>query len=332
MREPKQFLPFTDSGESLIQATARRVRSIAGQGQIWVVTNQMHEALVSKHLPDAKALIEPVGRNTAASIGLAAVHLKRSSPESVMLVLPADHVVRDERVFIDSLTRAIALAEKKDLLVTIGIAAVSPHTGYGYVKRGELIQQGAFTVSRFFEKPNLERAKEYCASGQFYWNGGMFAWRPEIVLNAIKEFMPRLFEGLSRIEAAIGTPEEPKVMREVFEDMESTSIDLGVLEHARNCAVISTEDFGWNDVGSWDAWAELLPRDAKANMVAGDVLLMDSRDCVVRAENRLIALLGVEDLVVIDSGDALMVCAKSRVQDVKTIVEELKKRNRNELI
>lgn len=332
MRAPKQFLSFDEGGESLIQATARRVLPIVSSSDIWVVTNELHKGLVEKHLPSSKILAEPVARNTAASIGLAAIHLRRFSPQSVMLVLPADHVVQDENRFREVLGRAVELASSADLLVTIGIQATSPHTGYGYIKRGELIRQGAYTVSRFYEKPNLERAKEYCGSGQFYWNGGMFAWKPEVVLASIKEYMPRLYDGLSEIEATIGTSKEAETMRRVFESMESTSIDLGVLERARNCAVVSAEEFGWNDVGAWDAWADYFAKDPQGNRAAGDVLIMDSHDCVARSEGRLIALLGVEDLVVIDSGDALLVCPRNRVQDVKMIVEELKRRGRVELI
>lgn len=332
MERPKQFLSISADGESLIQATARRIVSLVGTENVLIVTNSLHEKLIREHVPSAAVLCEPVGRNTAASIGLAALRVRRERPDTVMVVLPADHAVRDEAALTATLEEAVAVAAAEDLLVTIGVKPTYPHTGYGYIKRSAALKGNGYLVGRFYEKPNLERAQKYCEAGNFYWNSGMFAWRAEVILEALEEEMPELYAGLMRIDAVLGTADEARMIAEVFETLDAVSIDFGVLEHSRNCAVIAARDFGWNDVGSWDAWAEHFAPDEAGNLVRGDVLLLDSNHCLVHSEKRLTALLGVEDLIVIDAGDAILVCPRQRVQDVRRIVEELKARGRRELI
>ncbi|MFM1848305.1 MAG: hypothetical protein RL417_1779 [Pseudomonadota bacterium] len=332
MRRPKQFLSISANGESLIQATARRVVGLVGAENVVIVTNKLHESLIREHVPYAAVMCEPVGRNTAASIGLAALHVRRRNPRGVMIVLPADHAVRDEGKLLKTLEEACSIAAAEDLLVTVGVPPTSPHTGYGYIKRSAALKGNGYLVGRFYEKPNLERARKYCESGDFYWNSGMFTWRADVILEALEEEMPELYAGLMKIDAVIGTPAEAVVTAEVFESLESVSIDFGVLEHARNCAVIAALDFGWNDVGSWDAWAEHFESDELGNLVRGDALLLDSKGCLVHSETRLAAVLGAENLIIIDSGDALLICPRDRVQDVRRIVDELKERGRKELV
>lgn len=332
MKRPKQFLSLNPSGESLISVTAKRVEPLSGKDNIWVVTNVLHKELTAKHTPNAKVILEPYARNTAPSIGLACVHLLRESSDAVMVVLPADHSVRDEDVLLETLKEGIELASKQATLVTIGIPPTFAHTGYGYIKRGKKLKGHAYTVDRFFEKPNLERAKEYCKKGDYYWNSGMFVWRADTLLDAIKDHIPDLYAGLMNIKQTLGTPAEAETVRKVFETCEALSIDFGVLEHAKNCSVIAASPFGWNDVGSWDAWAEHFETDKDGNLLHGDALVIEAKNCVVNSENRLIALLGVKDLVVIDGGDALLVCPRDRVQDVRQIVEELKRKGRNDLV
>jgi mannose-1-phosphate guanylyltransferase len=329
---PKQFLSISADGESLIQATARRVAPLTEPFGLWVATNAMQRSLTEEHVPQARIICEPFGRDTAASIGLAAIHVRKHSPDAVMVVLAADHAVEDEAVLVATLQRAVHLAREKPVLVTIGIAPTHPHTGYGYIRRGSPLGEGEYLVSRFFEKPNFERAKGYYESGEFYWNSGMFVWHVDTILQAIRQHLPELYEGLLTIEAAIGTDREARVTEEIFKGIEPISIDFGVLEHARNCAVIVGPPFGWNDVGTWDAWAGHFQADEQGNMVSGDTLLLDSTGCVVCSSHRFTAVLGGEDLIVIDSGDALLVCPRDRVQDVREIVKELGKRNRTELI
>lgn len=331
-KHPKQFLSIREDGESLISATARRVAALSPQGAPWIVANTMHETLVREHVPNAVVLCEPVGRNTAPSIAYAAMRLAKVQPDAVMVVLPADHAISDEEKLRVTLANAVALASAEELLVTIGIEPSWPNTGYGYIKRGAKLAHSGYMVSRFFEKPNEERAKSYLESKQFFWNSGMFVWRVDAILAAIREYMPELYGPLAKIEPKLGTPEEAQALTEVFPALESVSIDIGVLEHARNCAVVEAESFGWNDVGSWDAWAQHFEKDSEGNLQHGDTLLVDSTDSVVYSPSRFAAVIGVENLVVIDSGDALLVCPRSRVQDVRRIVEHLKQRGRTELM
>ena len=332
IKKPKQFLSLSQSGNSLISDTVSRIEPLCGTDNVWVVTNEEQSPLVHEHVPSAHIICEPCPRNTAASLGLAAAWVHKNNPEAVLISLPSDHAVKDEAGLRKVLEGAAALAEAQDLLVTIGIKPTYAHTGYGYILRGAPLASGGYTVRRFYEKPNQERANEYYESGNYYWNSGMFVWKARVLLQEIEEYMPSMYASLMMIADAIGTPREREVLKEQFESMEAISIDFGVLEHARNCAVIPAEPFGWNDVGSWDAWAEDFKADTRNNRVEGDVLLLDSSDCIVKGQGRMIAMLGLEDVVVIDSGDALLVCPRDRVQDVRKIVAELKERGRTELI
>lgn len=334
MHRPKQFLSIRNDGESLFQSTARRIEGLVGRDGILVVTNVLHESLIKEHVPHARVVSEPVGRNTAASIGLAAVHLEaRFGSEAVMIVLPADHAVREEEKQRAVLSNAVKLAQSTERLVTIGIEPLYPHTGYGYIRRGRKINGIGFEVARFFEKPNYDRALKYVESGDFYWNSGIFVWRVGVIMRAFDEYMPALAEGLRRIAPTINTPAYEDTVREVFEGLESLSIDFGVLEHSRRCAVVPGNGLGWSDVGSWDAWAEHFGKDEDGNLLNGDVLLIDSSKCVVQTHaKRMIAGIGLENLIVIDAGDALLICPQDRVQDVRKVVEELKRRGRTDLI
>jgi mannose-1-phosphate guanylyltransferase len=321
---PKQFLSIHKSGESLIQATARRVLDLTKDLPLYVVTNVMHSKLVREHLPSCKIILEPLPKNTAAAIGLAAIKLIHDTKDDpVMICLPADHVISNESALLETLKNAANYARNKDALVTIGVKPTWANTGYGYIKRGQKITDQSYKVSRFYEKPNQQRAEMYFTSGDYYWNAGMFAWRASVILDAIAVYMPELSKALAKIRDSLGTQNEESVIKEQFEAIESTSIDFGVLEHATNCVVVAGEDFGWNDVGSWDAWAEHFQKDPQGNMVKGEALLIDSKNCVVYSNQSKIAILGASDLVVIDSGDALLVCPRSAVQDVKKIVTEL---------
>jgi len=331
--QPKQFLSISKSGESLIQATVRRVRPLIEPDALSVVTNVAHIPLIKEHIPDSNIIIEPVGRNTAAAIGLAAIYSQvNSGSDPVLICLPADHAVGNEDKLRLVLETAVETAQRLDCLITIGIKPSAPNTAYGYIKRGASLAQDVYKVSRFYEKPNTERAQKYFESGDYFWNSGMFVWRASVILNAIKTYMPELYEGLEKIKAEIGKENESRLVAEVFDSIESISIDFGVLEHATNCLVVTGVDFGWNDVGSWDAWAEHFQKDQQGNLIRGDALLIDSQECVVYSKKRFTAVLGASDLVVIDSGDALLVCPRSRVQDVKKIVVELEAKAREDLI
>lgn len=331
-RKPKQFLSISGSPSSLLESTISRISVLTPKDRIMVVANQEHRELVAEQAAGCIALSEPCGRNTAASIGWAALHLLKRNKDGCMIVLPADHTIKNETLLIELFKEAIELASNSDNLVTIGIRPSSAHTGYGYMRRGEQIGPRSYRVQRFFEKPNFERAKEYFISKEYYWNSGMFIWRADTLLNAIKTHLPEMYQLLMKIEKSIGHNDEIEVTKRAFEAFDPISIDFGVLEHARNCVAIEAHDLGWSDVGSWDAWAEHFDTDKNGNLIHGDALTVECNGCIVHSEQRHVSVLGMQDVVVIDSKDALLVCPRSKLQEVKRIVSELKARSRNELL
>jgi len=293
--------------------------------------------LITEHVSQAHIISEPLAKNTAACIGLAAVHALVTHPEidPVLVVLPADHAVKDEEQLRACLSEAIVVAAQQPVLVTIGIPPTHPHTGYGYVKRGAHISGRTYSVDRFFEKPSLERAMKYVEDGSYSWNSGMFAWRASVILEAFKEYLPEMHDGLMKIkgllESADSRAHESQI-HELFASFESISIDFGVLEHSRNCVIVAAEEFGWNDVGSWDQWASNFAHDADGNLIKGDAVVIDSHSCVIKSDKRLIAAVGLTDTVIIEDGNALLVVSRSHVQDVRKVVDELKRRGRNDLV
>ncbi len=333
---PKQFLSMGGGEESLIQATVRRVEPLVGSDRVLVVASDNLVPLVKQHVPEAGVIIEPDARNTAACIGLSAVvaAVKDARQDPVLVVLPADHAVSDEETLRRALQEAITAARHSDSLVTIGIPPTSPHTGYGYIKRGEAVSGRAYRVDRFFEKPSLQRASKYLEQGVYSWNSGMFIWRASVILKAFEEHMPEMYQGLQEIRKELMAGMQlgaSASIDSIFKSLEAISIDFGVLEHARNCVVIDAEPFGWNDVGSWDQWAENFSKDENGNLIHGDAVVIDSKSCVVRSEGRLIAAVGLENVVIVDSGDAILVVARENVQDVRKVVTELKLKGRTDL-
>ncbi len=334
--KPKQFLSISDNGESLIQSTVRRIQPLVASDDVRVIAHSGLHHLIEHHVPTVKILNEPSARNTAACIGLAAVYAAVESPavDPVMVVLPADHAVSDEALLREALEEAISNAASDEVLVTIGIPPSTPHTGYGYIKRGGSLLGRAYRVERFFEKPSLERAQKYLEEGGFSWNSGMFVWRAGVILKAFEMYLPEMYTGLMKIKGLLEIPkgDVDAQIAEIFSTFESTSIDFGVLEHARNCIVIEAKDFGWNDVGSWDQWAENFSTDVNGNLIRGDAVVIDSTSCVIRSEGRLIAAVGLKDVVIIDSGDAILVVARESVQEVRKVVDELKRHGRKDLM
>jgi len=321
-------------GRSMLQRTVERVLPL-NPAHIIVVTNALQAEETARQLASLdrgtiSVVEEPLARNTAPAIGLAAAIIEREDPTAVMAVLPADHYILDEEEFRATLLRAEEAASHWNL-VTLGILPTSPETGYGYIEADKAGgKEGALPVRRFVEKPTREKALEFMESGNFYWNSGMFVWRTDVILDRIRTHMPDLWSGLS----ALNVPESTKhlsAMKEQVADLygrlEAQSIDYGVMEKAEGVVVIPSS-FGWSDVGSWSALPELLEGDEDGNVVmdASRVVSLDSRNCLVRGNDRLVALLGVRDLIVVDAGDALLVCPRERAQDVRKVVDELERR------
>lgn len=341
---PKQLLRI-GGDETLIQQTIRRVNPLIPLDRIFIVTNENHAEQIRFQVPEIKKenyIIEPAARNTAAAIGLAAVHIKRHNPDAIMCVLSADHVIKDNDLFLNILKDAFKVAAM-DYLVTIGLKPTRPETGYGYIETGETIgisnhkpdvsgttsDFSVFTVKRFVEKPDIETAVRYLHDGHFLWNSGMFVWKTGRILEEIECYMPVLSQRLKGIESSIGKEDEEAVTGRMFADLESVSIDYGVMEKSGSVAVIPA-DFAWNDVGSWTALDDISQRDEGGNVIVGNITDIDSRNSIIYASDRLVATIGLQDMIIVDTDDATLVCRKDRAQDVKKIVEKLKKRGAEE--
>ncbi len=335
---PKQFTDIAGSGLTMIQDTARRLEGLVAGEQIYVLTGAAYAELAAEQLPQvprAQILVEPSGRNTAPAIGLACIQLQQSDPTAVLAILPADHVILDTEHFRTALRRAAQLAEA-GYLVTLGIEPTFPHTGYGYIKRGGLIDDiddlPAYQVARFLEKPQLAVAEGFLATGGYYWNGGIFICRVDRMLAEFEQQTPALYARLQRIGASLATPAATEVLAAEWGDMPSISIDYAVMEHAARVAVVPLKA-DWNDVGSWDALAAIVAPDVQGNAIArGNVLLLDSSDNIVYSEKPVVALINVHNLVIVESADALLIGDKSQMQRVKDIVERLKAQGRTDLL
>jgi mannose-1-phosphate guanylyltransferase/mannose-6-phosphate isomerase len=330
---PKQLLALTGE-RTMIQETAARLAGFPGASGPVVVCNEAHRFLVAEQLREMNLapmsiLLEPAGRNTAPAIALAAHAVIASAGEdAVLLVLPADHVLRDLTAFQNSIKQALPAAAAGKL-VAFGIVARTPETGYGYIKRGSPV--GPVTpIAQFVEKPDLKRAEEFIASGDYFWNSGMFMFGARRFLDELKAYAPDIAEVCARASAtAVRDKDFTRVDEAVFASCRSDSVDYAVMEKTRD-AVMVPLDAGWNDVGSWAALHDVLPADERGNVVRGDVLLEDTDGCYVHADSRLIAALGLHDMVIVETADAVLVAPKSKVQDVKKLVARIKAAGRAE--
>lgn len=335
IRMPKQFLSLTDDGKTMIQLTVERILPLVDIEDVYIVTNRSYKGLVKEqlpNLPEENILCEPVGRNTAPCIGLGAVHIAKKYDDAVMFVLPSDHLITHPQIFRRTLMDATEVAEAGDNLVTIGITPAYPETGYGYIKfYPEQTLERAFKVERFVEKPDLETAQKYVATEQYLWNSGMFIWRVSTILNDLKEYMPETYDGLQRIGNAIGTPDQEAVLEKEFSAFKSESIDYGIMEKAENIYILAGS-FGWDDVGSWLAVERFRERNEFKNVIEGNVITVDTKNTIIQGGKKLIAAVGLEDLVIIDTDDALLVCDKNSTGDIKKVLENLRICNRTEYL
>ena len=324
---PKQFLALA-SDRPLIVETLARIKLVAPARQTYVVCGPSHAGTVMqllKGFSPANLLIEPVARNTAPAIALAAYHLARKHPDGILAVLPSDHHIADVPKFQQALLQAKALAEK-GLLVTLGIRPTHAETGFGYIELGDRIGGGGHRVKAFVEKPDLKTAIRYLKSRKFLWNGGIFVFRADAMIEAFEKIQPEIAQAMRKIEGSAGKPSFQATLAREFKRLPSISIDYGIMEKADNIAVVPS-DFGWSDVGSFAALAEVRPTDSEGNLFEGERILgIDCRNCVVVGKDRPLALLGVSNLVVIDAGDAILVIDKSKSQEVRQIVAALQQK------
>ena len=334
-RSAKQVLNVIGD-RSLIQATVDRLSPVIPPERLWILTNDHLRGIILKQLPEIprnQVLAEPVQRNTAPAIGLAAQILQSLDPQAVMGVFPSDHVVGKPGVYRGVIKAAFKGAAAGNLMV-VGIQPRWPETGYGYVEFPSGTAAGgtaAVPVHRFHEKPELAKAEQYVAAGHFYWNSGMFFWRTEVLLDQLRQHLPKTATILAALPRHTQRNFAAK-LKAAFPLCDNISIDYAVLEKAANVSGIASADFGWNDVGSWNAVYELLPRDKCGNVAALDSVCLDSNNNFVDARGKVVALLGVNDLIVVDTPDALLVASRDRAQRVGDILKTLEQRNRHDLL
>jgi mannose-1-phosphate guanylyltransferase len=320
----------------MIQEAVDRIQPLVPPERILIVTSrsqarQLHREV--PRIPPENLLLEPVGKNTAPCLGLAAVHVQRTNPEAVLIVLPADHYIGAPDKFLRTLQRGAEFASREKYLITLGITPTGPETGYGYIQKGYVLgrvgETEVFRANSFREKPTLQKAKAYLRRGNYLWNSGMFIWRVSVFLKALERCLPRLHGDMQELKASMGKRRERKVLEKVYSRCPSISVDYGVMEKAPNVALIEAR-FGWSDVGSWAALWNLWPRDPAGNVCIqggeSKILTLDSSGCVIRGEKNLIAVLGLKDIVVAEAGDAILVCPRDRSQEIRRILQELKQK------
>lgn len=333
---PKQLLPLF-SARTMLQETCDRIAPIIPLDHIFIITNEGYVDTVCEQLPGLPAenvIGEPEGHGTAPAIGLGMVYIRRKDPDAVMLSLHADHYISRPDGFREALAHAVTVA-REGYLVTLGIQPRNPETGYGYIHRGELVEtldtQPVYRVAEFMEKPDEATATRFVESGEYYWNSGIFAWHVSTLQHEYERFQPALVQELSTIEEALGTPHARTTLEQVWSKVRTETIDVGIMEKSRQVTVLPI-DVGWSDVGSWATLLDLLPGDSETNVVVGEHIGVDTRSSLLYSPNCLIATVGLKDMIVVDTGDAILVCPKDRAQEVKHIVEALKSKNKHKYL
>jgi|YNPNPStandDraft_1061719.scaffolds.fasta_scaffold01272_6 mannose-1-phosphate guanylyltransferase len=335
-QRPKQALALVGE-RTMFEHAIDRIAPLFQPEEIFVVTGEDQVASLLLQAPELSAgnfIVEPLARGTAPAIGLGALHLRRRDPQAVMAVLTADHFIRDAERFRQALSAAAQVAEQ-GYLVTLGITPAFPSTGYGYIKQGEPLMTAdglqVFRAERFTEKPGAETAFQMVESGLYSWNSGMFIWRVERIMEEFARQMPDLYDALMQIEGVLGTPAYEPTLRRVWPQVAAQTIDYGVMEGATEVAVIPV-DIGWSDVGNWSSIREILPADADGNVIVGEHVGLDTQGTIVFGGHRLVATIGLQDMVIVDTEDAVLVCPLAREQEVRTLVQRLQEAGRQELL
>jgi Mannose-1-phosphate guanylyltransferase len=327
-KTPKQLLNLSGNG-LMINETIDRIAGLIDRNCIFVVTNEEQKekmkATVEGKIPTDHVLIEPVSRNTAACIGYAAEEIIKKYGDGIMCVFPSDHYIKHKEEFYKVIGTAIEVVENEDKLVTIGIRPTFPSTAYGYINyigdRGNKI----YEVNQFIEKPSYEMAKFYLESPGYAWNSGIFVWKASTILLKFERFLPKVYRFLNEIASSIGLEEEYTIIKNVYRQIPSISIDYGIMERADDVVVVLGE-FGWNDVGSWDSLGALYDVDETGNIIKGEQVNIATKNSICYAENRLIATIGVENMIIVETEDAVLVCRKDKAQHVKDVVDCLKEK------
>jgi mannose-1-phosphate guanylyltransferase len=325
---PKHLLPLLGE-KTMIQETVGRLKGVAPEANIYIVTEEGQQKTIAEQLPEvpvANILVEPEGKNTAASVGLAAVHMEKRDPDGVMISLHSDNWVGDVETFRRILKDACEVAEETGALGTVGIAPTYPATGFGYIHAGKKLDVDLATTfwegRRFVEKPDRKTAERYVSSGEYFWNGGMFIWKISSILDALRRHMPELYEGCRAIGEVLGSEAERGEVARVYSQLEKVAIDRGVMEKVSNIFV-AKGDFPWDDVGTWAAIENHFPADAKGNVVLGKFEEVDSENCIIVGDETLITAVGMSGVIVVKTKDALLICPKERAEEVRDLVAKL---------
>ncbi len=335
--KPKQYLNLFGR-ESLLESTVSRFGKFLETENIYIVSGKNQANVLEEQtpmIPKENLIYEPVGKNTLPCIGLAAMFAEKDNPDGIMVVSPSDHLVKDDELFRDTVLAASEIAKNKDGIVTIGITPSYPATGYGYVQveheltEEEKIRQ--FKVKRFVEKPDYDTAASYLKQGGFYWNSGMFIFKISVFLEAVKEFAPQLYRDLRIIQADMGNPSYGETLDTIYRAVEGISVDYGIMEHAKNIYLVEG-NFQWNDLGSWESVYLFSEKDEDRNAGTGEKIFINSKNSYVYTDEGVVALIGLEDVVVVREGNAVLVCKRENAEDVKQVVEQLKSSNRNQFL
>ena len=348
-RTPKQLLDIAGS-KSMLRETVDRLAPLFAPNRLWVVTNDEQTEAVRRELPrvpQRQILSEPLGRNTAAAIGLAAIHLAQKRGDTLMAVLPADHHIADGARYRKIVRAAMELAVRPGNLVVLGIPPSHPETGFGYIERAGaaswLAGVPAYRVRQFTEKPDAAHARKYVASGRYYWNAGMFFWRVSTFLECLRKFLPKTWHALGELQQSIGTPGYARALKRIYPRLENISVDYAIMEpatrargksreHSAERVFVLPAKIGWSDIGSWAAVYELLSRRSDGNVTAGKSFALDAAGNFLWSPKKFVAAIGVRDLVVVETDDALLICPRERAQDVGKVVKWLEENRRRDLL
>jgi mannose-1-phosphate guanylyltransferase len=335
--KPKQYLNIFGD-DSLLQSTIKRFSTFTETENIYIVSGKSQAKVLEEQtsmLPKNNLIYEPVGKNTLPCIGLAALFAEKENADGIMVVSPSDHLIENDELFKNTVLAAAKIADEKNGIVTIGITPTYPATGYGYVQTAanitglEKINQ--FKVERFVEKPDESTATEYLKQGGFYWNSGLFVFKVSVFLDAVKEFAPQLYSELRKIQAAIGTPSYETTLDTIYRAVESISVDYGIMEHAKNIYLVEG-NFVWNDLGSWESVYLTDKKDKNGNAGTGESMFLETKNSYVYSEKGLVAVVGMEDVIVVQDGDTTLVCKRENAEDIKKIVDRLKSENKKQYL
>jgi mannose-1-phosphate guanylyltransferase len=323
---PKQFLKVINN-KSFLRNTVDRIKPLVNKENIYIVTNQVYVDKIKTELPEIdknNIFVEPENKETATCIGLAAARLLKMDNDAVMMVFPSDHHISREKAFLDTLSQAVEIADKRRGLVTIGIEPTRPETGYGYIEMGNRVNVGMATykVERFTEKPNLEVAKDFMLKGTYLWNSGMFIWRADVFLREMEKYLPKMYKGIMEIYQHIGVEDEMEVIREQYNQIDGISVDFGIMQKTRKGYVIKCE-FEWDDIGTFAALSRFLS-NYRGNSISGTTFLEESENCTVFGYDKLIIGFGIKDLIIAECGDIVLVMDKNKDQEIKYLVDKLK--------